>query len=924
MRPLALLLLLSGAGAALCAQTAAEQTRGQAASTVGAKQIFAALTQPNRSTEMELLRGLRTTLAREGDPQALAEARAQVDAILQADSQLQGDMPPALLMSALASRIDAAVAGLEEARRAAPLSMPSRAPPWLLPGLIGCAATVAAALVACLMALTSLPPQPDAGGTGDLVTEIRRSLDEAAGGIHQAVSAARGEAADAVHAASLAVTTLGSAAQDAEARLRGSIASAEARLRDAAGATGQIEHWLAALPDRLADALAQGEAAGDARLDAIIATIAGTITATITATITDSTAALAEMATSLPATQIALQKTADGLAQADRSSARVVGELASLALRTEERVPDLIAACVRAADEAAQRRGDADALGASRPVLDAVTALGARMDSHMDHMSPDRLIEAVQAIQTRGEAAIAAAAEKLAEAAASIAETTACVPAAQQALHDATASVLQSGREQTAALVVASQVQDRQVLEMANSLKAGEEAVAKASVAAQAATAELAAATARLSEGLGAAALLPAQVESLADIARRLQDAVAAAQEDGRAQLPCVAEKLVETTARMETALHAAGLAQARTATDALAAQASQADSFASVLAALSARADASIAVLPAEASALAAASADLREDAALLGAAAERMEQANAAGTATALQAGMARTIDQLVAALRRLEDSPPQDRRFAGAAAEDAASMRDEAQRAVACMAAAEAALSTAAGIAGAATQEGAAHLAQLLAEGAASAASAERAARDFERFLGVQTGRIATILECGDRVAARLELAASQAEDAASGRMAANRSDTQAALRARDDGSAGLQNAILHVQAVAAQLESSVQAQDAALARVTQAASAVAAAAGHGQAPETGQPADKGVTLSQLNLMARQAEYLRTTTETMAEAALQGEASLLPPDIVSHTPALLATIETCIQQLRGAGTALALASDAQRKAA
>jgi len=920
VRPLALLLLLSGAGAALCAQTAAEQTRGQAASTVGAKQIFAALTQPNRSAEMEQLRGLRTTLAREGDPQALAEARAQVDAILQADSQLQGDMPPALLMSALASRIDAAVAGLEQARRAAPLSMPSRTPPWLLPGLIGCAATVAAALVACLMALTSLPPQPDAGGTGDLVAEIRRGLDEAAGGIHQAVSAARGEAADAVHAASLAVTTLGSAAQDAEARLRGSIASAEARLRDAAGATGQIEHWLAALPDRLADALAQGEAAGDARLDAITATIA----ATIAATITDSTAALAEMATSLPATQIALQKTADGLAQADRSSARIVGELASLALRTEERVPDLIAACVRAADEAAQRRAAADALGASRPVLDAVTALGARMDRHMDQLSPDRLLEAVEAIQARGGAAIEAAAEKLAEAAAAVAQTTAVLPAAQQALHDATASVLQSGKEQTAALVAASQVQDRQVLEMANSLKAGEEAVAKASVAAQAAGAELAAATARLSEGLGAAAMLPAQVESLADIARRLQDAAAAAQDDGRAQLPCVAEKLVETTARMETALHAAGLAQARTAADALAAQASQADSFASVLAALSARADASIAVLPAEASALAAASAGLREDAALLGAAAQRMEQAYAAGTATSLHAGMAPAIDSLVAAVRRLEDSPPQERRSAGAAAEDAASMRGEAQRAVACMAAAEAALSTAAGIAGAATQEGAAQLAQLLAEGAASAASAERAARDFERFLGEQTGRIATILECGDQVAARLELAASQAEDAASGRMAANRSDTHAALRARDDGFAGLQNAILHVRAVAAQLESSVQAQEAALARVTQAASAVAAAAAHGQAPETVQPADKGVTLSQLNLMARQAEYLRTTTETMAQAALQGEASLLPPDIVSHTPALLATIETCIQQLRGAGTALALASDARREAA
>jgi hypothetical protein len=831
VRPLALLLLLSGAGAALCAQTAAEQTRGQGGTTVGAKQIFAALTHQDRSTEMELLRGLRATLAHDGDPAGLAAARAQIDSILQAEAQRTGDMPPAVVLSALASRIDAAVAGLEEARRATPAAMPFRPPPWLLPGLVGTACTVAAALVACLMALTSLPPPPEnASDTGDKLADVKRSLDESASFLRETVSAAgaaSSAASQAVRAAGTAVSDIGSVAEDVQARLRGSVESAEARLRDAAAAAGQCEQWLACLPERLVEALARVEASGATRLDAIAASIA------------DGTAALAAVAASLPATQMALQTTVDGLAKADRSSARVVGELAALALRTEERLPELINASVRAADEAAQSRGEAAARDASRPVMDAVMALGAKIERHTEKMSPERLMQAVAAIQARGGAAIEAAAERLAAAAAAVAGNAALVPAAHQALLDATASVMQSGKEHRAALVAAA---------------------------------------ARLSEGLTAAGSLPAHLETLAEVAKRLEEAAAAGQDDGRARLAeqamqsasamqGVADRMVETASRMDRALQAAEQDRAGATAEALAIQASQADSYASMLAALAARADASIAVLPAEASALAAAAADLREDAAQLGAAAERMEQA-AAGKAG-------------------------------------------------------EAALSTAAGLAGAAMQETTAKLGQALADGMASAASAERLALDFERFLTVQAGRIAALLDSGDQVAARLEAAAAQAADPAGGQMAAMRTEaeTEAARRAGDDAFAGLQKAIFHVQAVAARLESGMEAQEAALARVTQAASAVAASADQRAGPAA---AETEVTLSQLSVMARQAECLRTATETMAASALAGELSQLSPDIVSHTPALLTTIETCIQQLRGAGTALALASDAHRKAA
>jgi hypothetical protein len=53
-------------------------------------------------------------------------------------------------------------------------------------------------------------------------------------------------------------------------------------------------------------------------------------------------------------------------------------------------------------------------------------------------------------------------------------------------------------------------------------------------------------------------------------------------------------------------------------------------------------------------------------------------------------------------------------------------------------------------------------------------------------------------------------------------------------------------------------------------------------------------------------------------------LAASVLRGETVRFPAELVSQTPVMLAAIETSIHRLRGTATALALASDAQRKAA
>jgi hypothetical protein len=847
-------LLAMGAASALHAQQVAKPA-------VGANQIFSALVQPDRPVEVGLLHGLRDTLARQPDPATLQSARAQVDTILQAEEKREGDMPPALVMSALASRMEAALAGLENARHVPPPPSPSPERPWLVPALAAAAGSLALALVACLVFLAArTQPAEDTGDIRDTLNKIKRRLDDAAGGMRQALSladSARGDASDAVQEAGVAVVRLGAAAREAETKLRGSVDEAEQHLRAAAAIAGEFEQWLESLPSRLTEVFDRAEACGGGHLEAAAAQIAGGV------------AQLAEVAASLPASQLALQETIEALAQADTASARALDALKAASERAEEQLPALVAAGVNAAHEGLQE-------GSNQEALEAIRSLGAHLE-RMGAALPEAVAQAV-------EKGVAIA---LGEAAASLeaaARVPALVSAELHALHvrGVEAIDLAAARLADAALEIAGKAvaepTAQQVLQLANLMGASPDAEAQAAPG----------------------------MRNLAD-------------------------RLLEAATRMETALEAAELARERAVGDALAAKASQAESHEAVLEALSARADAAIGALPAEASALAASAAGLRAEATLLGETAERMEQA-AAEAAGHQPDGIVPALEAVAVAVQRIEERLRRQDAGSDGLDEQASILRAEMQRAVSCLEAGEARLTMAARHAVAATDDAMAMVAKGCAETESAAVSSRRFVLDVQALLAEQTARVSAILDSSEDVAVRLQtlLAREQRLKAEGGAALQGEVGTEAAFHAWDEGHSALQAAISHVQTLVSRLVSGAEAQEAALERATNAAAAVAAliASPEGiqnssETRHTIQP-ETGVTLFQLTEMAKEAERLRRATESLASCALQGQVSVQSPEIFSQTPALLAAIDTCIHQLRGAGTALALASDANQKAA
>ncbi len=843
-------LLAMGAASALHAQQVAKPA-------VGANQIFSALVQPDRPVEVGLLHGLRDTLARQPDPATLQSARAQVDTILQAEEKREGDMPPALVMSALASRMEAALAGLENARHVPPPPSPSPERPWLVPALAAAAGSLALALVACLVFLAArTQPAEDTGDIRDTLNKIKRRLDDAAGGMRQALSladSARGDASDAVQEAGVAVVRLGAAAREAETKLRGSVDEAEQHLRAAAAIAGEFEQWLESLPSRLTEVFDRAEACGGGHLEAAAAQIAGGV------------AQLAEVAASLPASQLALQETIEALAQADTASARALDALKAASERAEEQLPALVAAGVNAAHEGLQE-------GSNQEALEAIRSLGAHLE-RMGAALPEAVAQAV-------EKGVAIA---LGEAAASLeaaARVPALVSAELHALHvrGVEAIDLAAARLADAALETAGKAAAEHVLQLANLMGASRDAEAQAAPG----------------------------MQNLAD-------------------------RLLEAATRLETALEAAELARERAVGDALAAKASQAESHEAVLEALSARADAAIGALPAEASALAASAAGLRAEATLLGETAERMEQA-AAEAAGHQPDGIVPALEAVAVAVQRIEERLRRQDAGSDGLDEQASILMAEMQRAVSCLEAGEARLTMAARHAVAATDDAMAMVAKGCAETESAAVSSRRFVLDVQALLAEQTARVSAILDSSEDVAVRLQtlLAREQRLKAEGGAALQGEVGTEAAFHAWDEGHSALQAAISHVQTLVSRLVSGAEAQEAALERATNAAAAVAAliASPEGiqnssETRHTIQP-ETGVTLFQLTEMAKEAERLRRATESLASCALQGQVSVQSPEIFSQTPALLAAIDTCIHQLRGAGTALALASDANQKAA
>jgi hypothetical protein len=202
-----------------------------------------------------------------------------------------------------------------------------------------------------------------------------------------------------------------------------------------------------------------------------------------------------------------------------------------------------------------------------------------------------------------------------------------------------------------------------------------------------------------------------------------------------------------------------------------------------------------------------------------------------------------------------------------------------------------------------------------AETLAALAPAIVSADPVARELEARLAGQGERIAGLLERNEQIGERLAEAAEALTDAPARQAAGAYAEQSAQIASKE-----LEAATETVQRAVQRLLESAAAQEAALGRASQAASDVARLAA---APETYAATDR-IGLAGLNGLASLAECLQGEAESLAASVLRGETVRLPAELVSQTPVMLAAIETSIHRLRGTATALALASDAQRKAA
>jgi hypothetical protein len=235
---------------------------------VGASEIFDALTQADAPSDLQRLRALRDSLAGNPDRQTLTDARTQLDTLLRDAERRQGEMPPALVMSGIASRIDTAMTKMEAAHPAAPLP-PFQGPPWLMPALCALSGTLAVGLAICLAALVAQGRSAEEKDeVREILTKIRRKIDDVASGTGKTRDVLSGENVDALHEAAGSITRLQTSAKEAETLLRTSSEAAEQRLQAAVAVASRLEVWLEDLPARLCEAIGQPEESDIGNLEA--------------------------------------------------------------------------------------------------------------------------------------------------------------------------------------------------------------------------------------------------------------------------------------------------------------------------------------------------------------------------------------------------------------------------------------------------------------------------------------------------------------------------------------------------------------------------------------------------------------------------------------------------------------------------------
>jgi hypothetical protein len=268
---LALCLFAGAAGA----QPAAHMAAPANPEPVGATEIFDALTRPDAPSDVQRLRALKDAMAGTPDAKTLNDMRVQLDTVLRDMERRQGELPPALVMSGIASRIDSAMTRLEAAHPPAVAPAPQGplgGPPWLLPALAALAGTLAVGLAVCLAALVAQGRSTEeADDVRETLTKIRRKLEDVASGSRKSKDVLDDEAVESLSSAAVSLNRINDTAKEAESLLRASADAAGQHLQGAVAVAGRLEIWLEELPSRLAAALGQPEDSDIGKLEAAAA-----------------------------------------------------------------------------------------------------------------------------------------------------------------------------------------------------------------------------------------------------------------------------------------------------------------------------------------------------------------------------------------------------------------------------------------------------------------------------------------------------------------------------------------------------------------------------------------------------------------------------------------------------------------------------
>ena len=944
---------------------------------MGAADLFAALTQPDRSTEIDALRTIRRSMADADDPHARDAARDQVDSLLDLEERRQPDVAPALVLSSLATRIDSAVAGLEQAARgggardgagwldalltpramlaggllAVSVALTMGASAGLMAGLLG-RRRFRSALAACGAALDGAAARLDAAA---------RSVGAAQDSAGPAVAAA----ADAARDSAVAVARLSGATMEADMRWRECLDAMDVRNAKAMALAAECDRLSRGLPEVFAGAIDMVEARGLPAIDAVARRLeaAAAPIAEASATLPQASAALAAGGARLAEASVAQEQTlAAGLDRAGAFAGLLQDIAASLAASAARVRHDAVAGGGHQAAslpaEDASGAGDADQ-GEPEGQAVALAAAVARAHGFVGLLPEITANLAAAAAQLRREAHLGT--QALTEAAAELGQAAAGVQVAAGAAEANVLRLDQAASAHAAAQAAAQAETREQVVTAAWGLaETAAELRRHAASAIAADGARIAAADAMRAESEAVLAALPTQTALLTQAAVALPNSAAALTETAAAlrqsgeALACAADNRAEiertATARLTEAAAsipagiaamveaAAAVRESGTVLSGAAKARAGLDEAASLLAAVAAK-------LPADLAVIGEAAVVVRDTGVCMAEAARARAQTDAAVSAS--MAMTAAEWPRAAAALTRMAVDVGNDLTAASSSVSDAAcglaQHGEQQQMAIAALAArAEQAV----GLLPAEAGQLAAAAIGLRHEAAALGAAAERKERaaDHDRalpaalhILFAQVADLTGRLERGlslleeDHAAAPPDPAvqelhaalAAQAERM--GGLLGRVEDAVAEIRAdaarqgaapqAEPHLAQIEAAVERAMTAAERVSACVEAESRAAAQVAQAAQGLA----KHLAPDAPAP-----TLAWLSKLANQVGQLRVAVGDMADAASSGAASGLPAELATDMPALLETIEATVQGLRGTATALAIAGDAARVAA